>query len=371
MFLQRPGFPGKTASLRAPYRSMQISVTPNPHSKLSEVDFAQLEFGKYMSDHMMTAHYIGGAWKEEAIVPFGPLTLMPTILALHYGQSVFEGLKAFRMHDGRISIFRIARHHERLQRTLKRMCMPEVPFELFEQGLVQLVRKDAAWVPNDKGCSLYIRPLLFATEERFGVKISDEYLMVIMTGPVPPFYPKPLRVKVEDHYRRAADGGTGGAKCAGNYGGAFYASQMAKQEGFDQVLWTDLSPELYIEESGTMNVFFRFGDTLVTPPLGDTILDGVTRDSLITLARESGITVEERRISANELVEASAKGVLKEAFGAGTAAVTAPIAAIGIKGKVIELPAIIDSHYSALLRDKLTAIRLGTAPDTYGWNTIV
>ena len=267
----------------------KISFTQNTNSTLSEVNFNELYFGKHMSDHMLLARYKNGAWQEPSIVPFGPIPMMPTILALHYGQSVFEGMKAFKMADGNISIFRIKKHFDRLQRTLARMCMPPLSFELFEESIKALVVVDKGWVPEKDGSSLYIRPLIYATEEKFGVKISEEYLMIIMTGPVPPFYPKPLRVKIEDRYGRASTGGTGAAKCAGNYGGAFFATQLAKESGFDQVLWTDLSEDLNIEESGTMNVFFLIDGKLITPPLSETILEGVTRDSIIIMAREMGI----------------------------------------------------------------------------------
>lgn len=351
--------------------SSKIAFTKNNKSQLSEVDFNQLDFGKHMSDHMLTAHYKNGAWQEAAIVPFGPISLMPTILALHYGQSVFEGMKAFKMKDGHISIFRIKKHFERLQRTLDRMCMPNLPFELFEESLKALVDVDRGWVPEADGSSLYIRPLIFATEERFGVKISEEYMMILMTGPVPPFYPKPLRVKIEDRYSRAAKGGTGAAKCAGNYGGAFYATQKAKEQGFDQVLWTDLSDDLNIEESGTMNVFFLIDGKLITPPLSETILEGVTRDSIITLAQEMGITVEERKISAREILKAHADKKLQEVFGAGTAAVTAAICAIGIESQTIELPPYDDNSVCMKLQQIMTAMRNGALPDKFGWNTII
>ncbi|MFN7120056.1 MAG: branched-chain amino acid aminotransferase, partial [Saprospiraceae bacterium] len=291
--------------------------------------------------------------------------------ALHYGQSVFEGMKAFRMVDGNVSIFRMDKHYDRFQKSLERMAMADVPYELFTEGIKTLIQLDAAWVPNTEGSSLYIRPFAFASEEVFGAKPSDEYQFIIFSGPVGPYYPKPLRVKVEDHYIRAAKGGTGFAKCAGNYGGAFYPAALARQAGFDQVLWTDGSPELNIEESGTMNVFFLIGDTLVTPPLSDTILDGVTRDSYLLLGRELGYHVEERTISAFELAEAHQKGQLKEAFGAGTAAVAAPIASIHIKGTDYNLPSYHENSLCMRAKKRLTDIRTGAAEDIYGWNTII
>ncbi len=349
----------------------KIPVQKIKESKIAAIDFGKLEFGKYMSDHMLVAKYSNGQWSQGEIVPYGPLQLSPNMLALHYGQSVFEGMKAFRMKDGKISIFRIQKHFERLQRTLNRMCMPELPYSLFEEGLKQLIQLDQQFVPDSEGSSLYIRPLLFATEERFGVKISEEYLFVIMTGPVPPFYPKPIRVKIEDHYSRAAKGGTGTAKCAGNYGGSFYATKIAREQGFDQVLWTDLSDELNIEESGTMNVFFLINDKLITPPLSETILAGVTRDAIIALARHEGVIVEERKISAGELLTAHQTGKLQEAFGAGTAAVTAAISTIGIKGKTIELPSTDGNSLCIRLQKKMTALRTGDTPDIFKWNTII
>ncbi len=350
---------------------LHIPVQHNTNSFLPKVDFANLEFGKYMADHMMVSKYADQTWHSAEIVPYGPITMMPTALALHYGQSVFEGMKAFRMSDGNISIFRIKKHYDRLARTLTRMCMPVMPYELFEEGLKQLVAVDQAWVPSTEGSSLYIRPLVFATEDRFGVKISDEYSFIIMTGPVPPFYPKPLRVKIEDRYSRAAKGGTGAAKCAGNYGGAFYASKIAKEEGFDQVLWTDLSADLKIEESGTMNAFFLIDNTLITPPVSETILEGVTRDSVLAICRRDGIPVEERPITAAELKAAHAAGKLKEAFGTGTAAVTAAISTIGLKGELMELPPYTSESICMQLQQKMTAIKKGDAPDTFGWNTVL
>lgn len=339
--------------------------------RLSEVDFGQLEFGKYMSDHMLVARYSNGQWHQPEIIPYGEISIMPTALALHYGQSVFEGMKAFRMQDRKASVFRVQKHFERLQKTLHRMSMPELPFNLFEEGLKQLVHLDNEWIPETEGSSLYIRPLVFATEDRFGVKISEEYMFIIMTGPVPPFYPKPLRVKVEDKFSRAGKGGTGAAKCAGNYGGAFYANKIAKDQGFDQVLWTDLSADLYIEESGTMNVFFLIDGKLVTPPLSDTILEGVTRDSIIALCNREGIPVEERRISAGEILLAGKEGWLQEAFGSGTAAVTAPICSIGIKDTLVDLPAYSDKSLYKRLQNMMSDIQKGKAADTFGWNTVI
>jgi branched-chain amino acid aminotransferase len=278
-----------------------INIRKINHSRIGEVDFGQLEFGKYVADHMLICDYANGEWERPYIVPFANLSLNPATLALHYGQTVFEGMKAFRMEDGRINIFRIDRHYDRFVRSLDRMCMAAPPREIFTEGLLQLVALDKAWVPKEKGAALYIRPFVYASEAKFGVKISEQYRFIVFTGPVPGLYAKPIKVKVETEYIRAAKGGTGFAKCGGNYGGAFYPTQLARQQGYDQVLWTTGNGHPTIEESGTMNVMFVINDTLITPPLSDSILDGVTRDSLLVLANELGYKVEERTVSVDEL----------------------------------------------------------------------
>jgi len=348
----------------------KISVQRTKNSRISEVDFNNLTFGSIISDHMLVSDYKNGEWGPSSIVPFADISISPTMLALHYGQIVFEGMKAFKMKDGNLSIFRAEKHYERFCRSMERMCIPEMSYETFLEGLKALVKVDAAWVPGSDGASLYIRPFVFASEERFGVKVAEEYKFIIFTGPVGPYYANPLKVKVEGKFRRAARGGTGSAKCAGNYGGAFYPLQLARKEGFDQVLWTDASADLNIEESGTMNVMFIIDGTLVTPPLSDSILDGVTRDSFLTLAKQMGYKVEERKIGAKELISAAEKGILQEAFGTGTAAVVAPIQSINISGKDYTLSKITDSNVSMKIKQRLLEVRLGTAPDTNNWNTI-
>lgn len=348
-----------------------IKIKKTTRSRISEVDFNDLEFGKTISDHMFMSDYKDGEWNNIHIEPFGEISFTPTILALHYGQMVFEGMKAFRMKDGNISIFRIEKHYERFMRSFERMCMPPMSYRLFEEGIVNLVKLDAAWVPSSEGSSLYIRPFVFASEERFGVKISSEYKYIIFTGPVGPYYDKPLRVKVEDHYVRAAKGGTGSAKCAGNYGASFYPTHLAKMQGFDQVLWTDGSPDRNIEESGTMNVMFVIDDVLVTPPLSDSILEGVTRDSFLTLAHELGIHAEQRTISALELEAVLENNKLQEAFGTGTAALATYIESIDIKGKDFSIPVPRENGVMTRIKNMLTDIRLGKAPDKHKWNTVI
>lgn len=347
-----------------------IVVRKTTHSRLHEVDFEQLEFGKYIADHMLVADYDQGEWSSPVVVPFTNLSVSPATLALHYGQTVFEGMKAFRMQDGRINIFRLDKHYDRFVRSLERMCMAIPPKEFFTEGLMKLVETDANWVPSQQGASLYIRPFMYASEAKFGVKVSEQYRFIIFTGPVPELYARPIKVKVETEFIRAAKGGTGFAKCGGNYGGAFYPTQLARQEGYDQVLWTDGKEDPHIEESGMMNVMFVINDTLITAPLSDSILDGVTRDSLLTLANHLGYKTEERQLSVKELADAFRDKTITEAFGAGTAAVVAPIGVIHIDGMDFHLPAYDKGSVLNQLKNKLDSIRSGADEDVYGWNHI-
>ena len=348
-----------------------IPVRKTVHSRIHEVDFNQLEFGKYVSDHMLVCDYENAEWKTPHITPYANLSLSPSTLALHYGQTVFEGMKAFRMEDGRINIFRIDRHYERFVKSLERMCMAVVPKEIFVEGLLKLVELDKAWVPSKAGHALYLRPFVIATEARFGVKISDEYRFIIFTGPVPSLYADPIKVKVETEYVRAAKGGTGAAKCGGNYGAAYYPTRQARMEGYEQVLWTDGRDHEYIEESGMMNVMFVINNELVTAPLSDSILDGVTRDSLLTLADELGFVTEERPVSVEELEKAFQQKTITEVFGAGTAAVVAPVQTIQINGIDYHLPPYDATNLFQLVKQRLEKIRTGLENDTYGWNCIV
>jgi branched-chain amino acid aminotransferase len=347
-----------------------FKVTRTKHSKLNEVDFTHLEFGKYTSDHMLVADYYHGEWSEPQIVPFANLSLSPTALCLHYGQTVFEGMKAFRMKDGRVNIFRIDRHFQRFNRSLKRMCMAEIPYEIFEEGMRQLVALDKNWVPEQEGSSLYIRPFMYASEARFGVKPSDEYRFIIFTGPVGPLFSRPVKMKVEREFIRAAKGGTGSTKCGGNYGGVMYPTKLAREEGYDNVIWTDARDHNYIEESGAMNLLFVIDGKLITPPNSDSILDGVTKDSLLELAGEMGVDPEERPVSVNEIRDAFKKGTISEAYCVGTAAVASPIEVIGIDGENFQL-ANNENGIVSNLKKKLDAIRYGTEEDIHNWNCIV
>jgi branched-chain amino acid aminotransferase len=280
-------------------------------------------------------------------------------------------MKAFKMADGAVSIFRIDKHYERFVRSLTRMCMDVPGPDIFIEGLKELISKDRSWVPNESGASLYIRPFIYASEERFGVKISGEYEFIIFTGPVPELYTTPIKVRVEQTYNRASRGGTGFAKCGGNYGASYLPTKMAREAGYEQVLWTDSVENRFIEESGMMNIMFVIDGVLVTPPLSDSILDGVTRDSLLQLAKLLGITAEERKISIVDLERAFRDKTITEAFGAGTAAVVAPISTINIAGNDHCLPAYSKTSVSATLKSKLNNIRTGRDEDIFKWNTII
>jgi branched-chain amino acid aminotransferase len=345
-----------------------ISITPQAERKVT--DTKSVPFGKVPTEHMFIAEYKDGEWHNAQVVPFHALTLSPLALCLHYGQTVFEGMKAFMMEDGHINIFRMEKHYERFTKSLYRMCMPHVPRELFNDAIKQLVKLDAEWVPRDADGSLYIRPFMIATEDRIGVKVAEEYLFMVVCSPAFQYYTKPLKVKLETTYVRAANGGTGIAKCGGNYGGAFFPTNLAREAGYDQVLWTDSVHHEFIEESGTMNAMFYINNVLITPELSGTILDGVTRNSLLAIAREKGITIEERNISYRELIKAFENGVRVEAFGAGTAAVVAPIEIISIGHKEYKCYVEPDAMMYQLQQD-LYNIRKGITADKHNWNTVI
>jgi branched-chain amino acid aminotransferase len=348
-----------------------IAVRKTTFSKIQDVDFDKLEFGKYVADHMLVCDYADGRWHLPQVVPFANLSISPTALALHYGQTVFEGMKAFRLKDGRINIFRLDRHYDRFVKSLERMCMAVPPREIFTEGLAKLIELDKAWIPTSDGASLYLRPFMYASEAKFGIKISEQYRFIIFSGPVPELYADPIKVKVETEFIRAARGGTGFAKTGGNYGGALYPTRLAREQGYDQLLWTTGDKDPFIEESGMMNVMFVINNVLVTPPISDSILDGVTRDSLLTLATDLGYAVEERPVSVNELEMAFREKSITEAFGAGTAAVVAPIKTIQIYGVDYNLPDYNKQNMFNKLKHKLHQIRTGAEPDLHEWNYIV
>lgn len=345
-----------------------VKINKVENSKLPSIDFNSIDFGKYISDHMFVAQYKNGQWSEGEVLPFGSIEISPAALALHYGQSVFEGMKAFRTQEGKINVFRIDKHIERLNKSLDRMCMARLPKDFFFEAVKTFVDVEKGWVPGAEQGSYYMRPFVFASESRYGVKVSDEYFFIIFGGPVGPYFPKPLRVKVETLYSRAAPGGTGAAKCAGNYGASFYPTRMAQQEGFDAIIWTDGSKHEYIEESGTMNLMFIENNSIITPSLTDSILPGITRDSLLILAKDLGITVIEKKIKVSELAEGLKNGNITEAFGTGTAAVVAPIKEISIDGIDYSLPEINSNSIQNKLKNALHNLRTSEEQDKFGWN---
>lgn len=340
-------------------------------SRLASVNMEQPEFGKECADHMFSAEYQNGEWKDPQIIPFGNLEMSPAMLSLHYGQSVFEGMKAFRMQDGRISVFRPEKHWERFNRSLDRMCMPTIPKELFFEALQTLLQIDQQWVPSAPESSLYIRPFSFASESRLKIKISDRYRFLILTSPAGKYFGNPFKLKVETTFTRTAEGGTGYAKCAGNYGSSFYPVKKAMEQGFDQVIWTDAAEHKYIDEAGMMNIMFLIDGKLITPVLNTAILEGVTRDSVLTLAKDEGIIVEERKISVDELETYLKEGRVTEIFGTGTAAVVAPVALIRIGETDYTIPTPTATSFQNRAYDLLNKIRTGQAPDTHNWNYII
>jgi branched-chain amino acid aminotransferase len=346
---------------------MEIQIHPISKSRIDEVDFNQLTFGRSFADHMLIAEYADGAWQSMTIQPYGPLSYQPAMMSLHYGQSIFEGMKGYRSSEGDVLVFRPQENFKRFNKSAVRMCMPEVPEEIFLGGLKKLLEIDNAWVPEKEGCSLYIRPFMFATDEYVGVSPSTTYKFIIFNCPVGSYYSKPLKVRVETEYIRAAKGGVGFAKNAGNYGGSLFPTQKAMQAGYDQIIWTDAATHQYVEEAGTMNLMFMVGGSLVTAPKGDTILDGVTRKSVIQIAKDWGIDVQERQLSVKELVNGILDGSVTEAFGAGTAAVIAPIQTIGFDGVDYQLPDKKESDFSSKVFSEINQIRLGQVKDTRGW----
>lgn len=347
--------------------TLTIRTERTTASRLGELDPANIEFGKTFSDHMFVVDYADGEWQEPQIVPYGNMAVSPANSALHYGQAIFEGMKAYRTASGEVQLFRPLDNARRLNLSAVRMCMPELPEELFLQGLRQLVRLDADWVPAQEGYSLYIRPFMFATDGLLGVRPSDTYRFMIITCPAGAFYNKPLRVRFEEKFVRSAEGGAGFAKNAGNYGAAMYPTKLAQQAGYNQLIWTDASEHRYVEESGTMNAIFVIDGRVITPATSTSILDGITRKSVLQLARDWGLPVEERKVSVHEIIEAAQNGTLQEAFGVGTAATIATIAVMGYEGTDYTLPALTDQSFARRVGKALDDIRTGAAPDPHNW----
>ncbi|MDH5397254.1 MAG: branched-chain amino acid aminotransferase [Cyclobacteriaceae bacterium] len=346
---------------------MKINVNRVEKSRIGEVDFDNISFGKIYSDHMFRASYKNGQWNTFDIIPFGSLSISPASQTLHYGVSVFEGMKAYKNEQGQPVLFRPLENQRRLNRSAERLCIPALPEEIFMEGLTQLLKMDQAWIPGQENTALYVRPFIFSTEEYIGIKTSDSFDFLIITSPVGAYYSAPVKVKIEMEFARAVRGGTGYAKAAGNYAGSLYPAKLGQQQGYDQLIWTDGQEHKYIEEAGTMNLMFVIDDVLVTPELTDTLLHGITRDSILTLARDMGIPVEERKITVNEVVSSLQQGNMTDAFGVGTAATLTHISVIGYEGTDYILPPVQERTISNRLKETLENIKKGRAEDKFGW----
>lgn len=347
-----------------------VKIRKRPDSRIGMYDLDNPGFGKVFSDHMFSMEYRDGAWEEPEIVPYGKFEIEPSLATIHYGQTIFEGMKAFRSQNGSINIFRPGRHFERLNQSSRRLCIPETDLDTFINGLETLIQVDRQWVPSKRGNALYIRPVIFATDEHLSVKSSETFRFFIITSPVGAYYKEginPVRLITSGEYVRSVKGGAGFAKTAGNYGASILPARIAKSKGYTQVLWLDALEHRYIEEVGTMNIFFLINGTLITPPLQGSILGGITRESTIQLAHEWDIPVEERLISIDEIFEAYENGTMQEAFGTGTAAVISPVGRIDHEGRTL----VTDEHeigpFARRVYDEITGIQYGEIEDRFNW----
>jgi branched-chain amino acid aminotransferase len=346
-----------------------LSINLVNESGVSKVDFQNLPFGKIISDHMFEMDFDGKQWVNPRISPVEKMSIHPMNMALHYGQSIFEGMKASRSKDGTPLLFRPELHAKRMNASALRMCMPELPEEMFIEAVHSLVSIEQEWIPKIQGSALYVRPLMFATDEMVGVKASDTFKFLIICLPVGPYYPKPIKLLVENHYIRAAPGGVGEAKTAGNYAAAMFPSKLAREQGYDQVLWLDAIHHKYLQEVGTMNIFIVFKDEVVTPATTGTILKGITRASAIEILKDKGHQVSERDITIDEVLNRHADGELVEVFGTGTAALIANVEEIRFNDSTYQLP----HHWdlSTSIRDEINGMRYGTVADKRGWTVPV
>lgn len=343
-----------------------IIVEKAKTSKIDQVDFDNLKFGSVFTDHMLVCDYKNGAWQTPKIVPYQPITLDPSSKIFHYGQSIFEGMKAYKDEQGDIFLFRPLDNYRRLNISAKRMAIPELPEDFFMEGLTTLLKLDHEFIPANDGSSLYIRPFIFASGNGFHASPADEYKFVIACAPSGSYFSGKVKVLIEQTYSRSANGGVGYAKAGGNYAGQFYPTQLALDKGYNQVIWTDDTEHKYIEEAGAMNIFIRINDTLITGPTSDRILDGITRKSILEIAKDNGIPTEVRKITVTEVIDAAKNGTLKEMFGAGTAAVVSPISGFGYNGTDFDLPELNDS-YATKLKKLITDIQYNKSEDKYGW----
>ncbi|WP_223547992.1 branched-chain amino acid aminotransferase [Aestuariivivens sp. NBU2969] len=343
-----------------------IEVIKTSASKINDVDFDNLKFGSVFSDHMLVCNYKNGIWEVPKVLPYQNISLDPSAKIFHYGQSVFEGMKAYKDTNDDVWLFRPLDNFKRLNISSKRLAIPELPEAYFMEGLKTLLKVDSDWIPKNAGSSLYIRPFVFASGNGFHASPADEYKFIIATAPSGSYFSGKVKVLIEQTYSRSANGGVGYAKAGGNYAGQFYPTQLAIEKGYQQVVWTDDNTHEYIEEAGAMNIFVRINDTLITAPTSDRILDGITRKSIIELAQSEGIPIEVRKLSVHEVVEAAENGALKEMFGAGTAAVVSPISGFGYNGTDYVLP-VLDDTYASYLKKRITDIQTNKTEDPFDW----
>ena len=350
--------------------TLEIDIVKATSSKIDSVDFENLLFGNIFTDHMLICDFKEGAWQKPIIKPYEPFMIDPSAKVFHYGQAIFEGMKAYKDENDAVWLFRPDENFARFNKSAVRMAMPEVPENVFIDGLKTILEIDKEWVKKGLGNTLYIRPFMIAIGSGVIAQPSTQYRFMIILSPAKSYYSGEVKVIIAEHYSRAANGGIGAAKAAGNYSAQFYPTKLANAKGFQQIIWTDDATHTKLEEAGTMNVFFRINDTLYTAPTSERILDGVTRKSLIDLAKRDGINVEVRSVLVEELVNAAKDGSLKEIFGAGTAAVVSPIVAFSYQGTEYQLP-VVENSFAQQLKDDLTKIQYKLAEDTFGWTVKV
>ena len=344
-----------------------FKVTKVSSSRLAEVDLEEPGFGRVFSDHMLEMEYREGDWQQPEIKPYGTIEISPAHNVLHYAQSVFEGTKAYYVDDETVHLYRPEKNYERMVNSCERLCIPPVDKETFVEGIAELVKLDHRWIPKQDGHSLYIRPFAFAFDPVISAQVADNYRFYIITSPVGSYYNRPVKLTTSQKFVRAVKGGVGDAKAAGNYAASFYPAQLAKEKGFDQVLWLDAKEHKYVEEVGTMNIFFVIDGVLLTPNLRGTILPGITRDSVLELARHWDMPVEERPVSIEEVMEAGSKGTLEEVFGAGTAAVIAPVEEVHHDGQSVSFDLDGRGPVGEKFYDAITGMQRGTGEDPFGW----
>jgi branched-chain amino acid aminotransferase len=353
--------------------NIDVDLVPKDERKEKPTDVMQVSFGTVFSDHMFSMRHTGGNWTDARIHPYGPLSLSPAALCLHYGQGIFEGMKAYRRGE-RVLLFRPDMNFKRFNASAERMVMPTIDVDLALHSLMELLKIDSEWVPEVPGSSLYIRPTMIATEPKLGVRPSQEYLYYVILGPVGPYFKEgfaPVKIYVSDKYVRAVKGGTGAAKASGNYAASLLAGTDATKVGYSQVLWLDALERKWIEEVGTMNIVVRFDDEVATPPLGGSILPGITRDSVLTLVKDYGMTRNERMISIDEIIEGISSGKVKEMFGCGTAAIIAPVGSLWYKGTPYEVSDGRTGELTQRLFDDLIGIQSGLLEDSHDWVVLV